>query len=62
MRVVVFPQASGEFVISDINGRIVTQQKVAEENKTCYLTLPKGIYFLKWSESSLVITKKIIVL
>ena len=59
---VVFPQASGVFVISDMNGRIMTQQKVAEENKTCYLTLPKGIYFLKWSESSLVITKKISVL
>ena len=39
---VVFPQASGEFVISDINGRIVTQQKVEEENKTTVVSLPQG--------------------
>ncbi len=39
---VVFPQASGEFVISDINGRIVTQQKVEKENKTTVVSLPQG--------------------
>lgn len=59
---VVFPEASGEFLISDMNGRIVTQQKVAEENQTSYLSLPKGLYILKWVNNEEIITKKISVL
>ncbi len=59
---VMFPQASGEFVISDMNGRVVMYNSVTEENKTTILSLPQGLYILKWTYNKDVITKKISVL
>ena len=59
---VMFPQASGEFVISDMNGRVGMYNSVTEENKTTILSLPQGLYILKWTYNKDVITKKISVL
>ena len=59
---VVFPQASGEFVISDINGKVVMYNSVTEENKTTVVSLPQGLYILKWVNNDEIITKKISVL
>jgi hypothetical protein len=59
---IVFPKSEGDYVISDVNGRIFENGQVGEENKTRYLRLPKGVYYLKWVDGSRVITKKIMVL
>lgn len=58
----VFPRASGHYLVSDMNGRIFEGQPVGEETKTQYLRLPKGVYFIRWVDGEAVITKKIIVL
>ncbi len=58
----IFPRASGHYLVSDMNGRIFEEQPVGEETKTQYLRLPKGVYFLRWVDGEAVITKKIIVL
>jgi 5-hydroxyisourate hydrolase-like protein (transthyretin family) len=59
---VIFPQASGEYLIVDMNGRIMKREFVAINNQTSYFTLPKGLYILKWVNSEEIITKKISVL
>lgn len=59
---VIFPRASGECTVANVNGNIVYNQRIGEETKTTYLRLPKGIYFLKWIEGREIITEKIIVL
>ena len=59
---VIFPQASGEYLIVDMNGRIMKREFVAINNQTSYFTLPKGLYILKWVNNEEIITKKISVL
>jgi hypothetical protein len=59
---IIFPDISGEYIVSDVNGRIFKTGLVGEENKTTYLSLPRGIYYLKWIDGDQVVTKKILVL
>lgn len=59
---VVFPQASGQYSIGDVNGRILEHGQVREENRTHALRLPKGVYYLTWFNNGGMVTKKIIVL
>lgn len=59
---VVFPQASGQYCIGDLNGRILEYGQVREENKTYSLRLPKGVYYITWFTNGGTVTKKIIVL
>ncbi|MDF3029259.1 MAG: hypothetical protein K0S23_3566 [Fluviicola sp.] len=59
---IVFPRAGGKYLIADINGQVFKHEEVGEENKTIYIRLPKGVYFLKWIEQEKITTKKIIVL
>lgn len=59
---IVFPGSKGEYMIGDLNGRIFETGQIGEEIRTKYLTLPKGIYLLKWTSGSELITRKIIVL
>jgi hypothetical protein len=59
---IVFPSSPGQFSISDLNGRVFKQELILEENKTMYLTLPKGLYFIKWTDNKDIVTKKIIVI
>ena len=59
---VVFPLAAGSFTVCDINGRIIVQQKLENNIKTHYLNLSKGVFYLKWTNETTVITTKIFVL
>jgi hypothetical protein len=58
----VFPRVGGEYLIADMNGRVFVREAVVEENKTSYLRLPQGVYYLKWMDGAKISTKKIIVL
>jgi len=59
---VVFPLAAGSFTVCDINGRIIVQQKLENNIKTHYLNLSRGVFYLKWTNESTVLTTKISVL
>lgn len=55
-----FPEAIGEYMISNTNGKLIEENKVL--TKTTFIQLPKGIYFIKWINKGEVQTQKIIAL
>src|SRR5690554_4685235 len=55
-----FPDATGEYVISNTNGKRIKENKVL--TKTTFIQLPKGVYFIKWVNKGEVQTQKIIAL